>query len=44
MKQFNEFSKAKQAYDETPIPRELSDRVQAGIRQGQRAHRARHLL
>lgn len=41
MKQFNEFSKAKQAYDETPIPRELSDRVQAGIRQGQRAHRAR---
>lgn len=41
MKQFNEFSKAKQAYDETPIPRELSNRVQAGIRQGQRAHRAR---
>lgn len=41
MKQFNEFSKAKQAYDETPIPRELSDRVQSGIRQGRRAHRAR---
>lgn len=41
MKYHQEFNKAKQAYDETPIPRELSDRVQAGIRQGQRAHRAR---
>lgn len=39
MKQFSEFNEAKGAYDETPIPRELPDRVQAGIRQGQQAAR-----
>ena len=34
-----EFEKAKQDYESTPIPEELSDRVQAGIRQGREAHR-----
>lgn len=42
MKQFNEFDEAKRAYDDTPIPQELSDRVQAGIRQGQQAARRKH--
>lgn len=36
----NEFQKAKQAYEETPIPPELDQRVRAGIRQG-KAKRAR---
>ena len=36
----NEFKEAKQAYEETPIPAELDQRVQAGIRQG-KAKRAR---
>ena len=30
----NEFKNAKEAYDNTPIPGELPERVQAGIRQG----------
>ena len=30
----NEFRTAKEAYDQTPIPQELNERVQAGIRQG----------
>ena len=34
-----EFEKAKQDYESTPIPEELSDRVQTGIRQGREAHR-----
>ena len=38
----NEFKEAKQAYDNTPIPPELGERVQAGIRQG-RAKRIRRL-
>lgn len=38
MKEFNE---AKRAYDHTDIPQELSDRVQAGIRQGREARRFR---
>lgn len=44
MKQFNEFDEAKRAYDKTPIPQELPDRVQAGIRQGQKAARRKHLM
>lgn len=35
----NEFKQAKETYESTPIPEELSDRVQAGIRQGQQAYR-----
>ena len=34
-----EFDQAKQEYESVPIPEELSDRVQAGIRQGREAHR-----
>ena len=37
-----EFENAKMEYEETPIPEELNDRVQAGIRQG-RANRARRI-
>lgn len=37
----NEFEKAKEAYDNTPIPEELSERVQAGIREGKARYRAR---
>lgn len=37
-----EFEKAKQAYEETPIPRELNDRVRTGIRQGRAAYRRSH--
>ena len=36
----NEFKDAKNEYENTPIPEELNDRVQAGIRQG-KAARAR---
>lgn len=32
----NEFEKAKECYEATPIPEELAGRVQAGIRQGRR--------
>lgn len=38
----NEFRTAKEAYDQTPIPQELNDRVQAGIRQGSEAYRSAH--
>lgn len=38
----NEFRTAKEAYDQTPIPQELNDRVQAGIRQGSEAYRRSH--
>ena len=31
-----EFEKLKAEYDATPIPQELNDRIQAGIRQGRR--------
>lgn len=34
-----EFDKARENYESTPIPEELNDRVQAGIRQGREAHR-----
>ena len=34
-----EFESAKEAYTSTPIPEELNDRVQAGIRQGQEQRR-----
>lgn len=34
-----EFNQAKKDYENIPIPEELNDRVQAGIRQGQAAHR-----
>lgn len=34
----NQWNNAKKEYDETPIPEELADRVQAGIRQGKAAH------
>lgn len=37
----NEFKSAKEAYDNTPIPGELSDRVQAGIQEGKARYRAR---
>lgn len=40
----NEFKNAKEEYDNTPIPAELSERVQRGIQQGKaryRAHRGR---
>ena len=37
----NEFKNAKEAYDNTPIPAELSERVQAGVREGKARYRAR---
>ena len=37
-----EFENARMEYEETPVPEELNDRVQAGIRQG-RANRARRI-
>ncbi len=37
----NEFKNAKEEYDNTPIPAELSQRVQAGIREGKARYRAR---
>ena len=37
----NEFKNAKEAYDNTPIPAELSERVQAGIQEGRARYRAR---
>ena len=37
----NEFKKAKELYDNTPIPAELSERVQAGIEEGKARYRAR---
>lgn len=37
----NEFKNAKEEYDNTPIPAELSERVQAGIREGKARYRAR---
>lgn len=30
----NEFEQAKKEYEQIPVPEELADRVQAGIRQG----------
>ena len=36
----NEFKNAKEAYDNTPIPAELSERVQAGVREGKARYRA----
>ena len=35
----NEFEKAREDYEQIPIPAELEERVQAGIRQGKAAHR-----
>ncbi|MBD5169131.1 MAG: DUF3298 domain-containing protein [Oscillibacter sp.] len=37
----NEFKYAKETYDNTPIPSELSERVQAGIRKGKALYRSR---
>ncbi|WP_325199817.1 DUF3298 and DUF4163 domain-containing protein [Oscillibacter sp.] len=37
----NEFKNAKEAYDNTPIPAELAERVQAGIQEGKARYRAR---
>lgn len=37
----NEFRQAKEAYDSTPVPAELSQRVQAGIREGKARRRSR---
>lgn len=37
----NEFKNAKEEYANTPIPAELSERVQAGIREGKARYRAR---
>lgn len=35
----NRWTNAKEEYDQVPIPEELADRVQIGIRQGKAAHR-----
>lgn len=37
----NEFKKAREDYESTPIPQELEDRVRAGIRQGKANYRRR---
>ena len=37
----NEFMRAKEEYDNVPIPEELSERVRAGIREGEERYRAR---
>lgn len=37
----NEFKNAKEEYDNTPIPAELSERVQRGIQEGKARYRAR---
>ena len=37
----NEFKQAREEYESTPIPEELDQRVQAGIRQGRSAGRAK---
>ena len=37
----NEFERAKEAYDNTPIPPELNDRVRAGIQEGRARYKAR---
>lgn len=37
----NEFKNAKEEYDNTPIPAELSERVRAGIQEGKARYRAR---
>lgn len=37
----NEFERAREDYENIPIPEELSQRVSAGIRRGRRAHRRR---
>ena len=37
----NEFKNAKEAYENTPIPAGLSERVQAGIEEGKARYRAR---
>jgi len=37
----NEFKKAREDYEATPIPQELEDRVRAGIRQGKANYRRR---
>ena len=37
----NEFKNARDQYESTPIPEELSGRVQAGIRQGRARARGR---
>ena len=37
----NEFKKAKEDYESTPIPQELGSRVRAGIRQGKTNYRRR---
>ena len=37
----NEFKRAKEEYDNVPIPEELSERVRAGIREGEERYRAR---
>ena len=37
-----EFENARMEYEETPVPEELNDRVQAGIRQG-KANRVRRI-
>lgn len=40
----NEFKDAKREYEETPIPNELADAVQTGIRQGKSHYRTRRAL
>ncbi|WP_295587146.1 RsiV family protein [uncultured Oscillibacter sp.] len=38
----NDFRTAKEAYENIPIPEELNERIQAGIRQGSEAYRRAH--
>ena len=40
----NEFKNAKEEYDNTPIPAELSERVQKGIQQGKARYRTRRTV
>ena len=40
----NEFRSAKEEYDNTPIPEELSDRVRAGVEEGRARYRARRTI
>ena len=37
----NEFKRAREEYESTPIPEELDARVRAGIRQGRTSSRSR---
>ena len=40
----NEFKRAREEYESTPIPEELDARVRAGIRQGRTSSRSRGIV